>query len=138
MTPIEFAKRLYVGNLYYELKENDIRNFFAPFGAIHSIDLSMEPGYVSTTWESFRSSQLTIYSKRTGRSKGFCFLEFDDVLAAESAVQVLNGSILANRTIKVRPCLVKEIRVVIERIIGRSSSSWQPKSQGFGSSTTHW
>ncbi|KAL0585085.1 hypothetical protein ABG067_005222 [Albugo candida] len=81
LTPIEFAKRLYVGNLYYELKENDIRNFFAPFGAIHSIDLSMEPG--------------------TGRSKGFCFLEFDDVLAAESAVQVLNGSILANRTIKV-------------------------------------
>lgn len=58
MTPIEFAKRLYVGNLYYELKENDIRNFFAPFGAIHSIDLSMEPGYVSTTWESFEAVSL--------------------------------------------------------------------------------
>nr|CCA25956.1 Poly(U)bindingsplicing factor PUF60 putative [Albugo laibachii Nc14] len=79
--PIEFAKRLYVGNLYYELKEDDIRNVFAPFGAIHSIDLSMEPG--------------------TGRSKGFCFLEFNDVLAAESAVQVLNGSTMANRAIKV-------------------------------------
>jgi hypothetical protein len=36
------------------------------------------------------------------RSKGFCFLEYEDVLAAESAVQVLNGTPLANRTMRVR------------------------------------
>ncbi|DBA05034.1 TPA: hypothetical protein N0F65_000722 [Lagenidium giganteum] len=77
----DLARRLYIGNLYYELKEEDIRNAFAPFGAIRSIDLSMEPG--------------------CGRSKGFCFLEYDDVLAAESAVQVLNGVQLSNRVIRV-------------------------------------
>ena len=40
----DLARRLYIGNLYYELREEDIRNAFAPFGAIRSIDLSMEPG----------------------------------------------------------------------------------------------
>jgi RNA recognition motif-containing protein len=40
----DLAKRIYVGNLYYDMKEPDIRNAFAPFGSIHSIDLSMEPG----------------------------------------------------------------------------------------------
>ncbi|TMW58363.1 hypothetical protein Poli38472_009922 [Pythium oligandrum] len=81
VTQADIAKRVYVGNLYYELKENDIRNWFSPFGSINSIDLSMEPG--------------------VGRSKGFCFIEYEDVLAAESAVQVLNGSILGNRALKV-------------------------------------
>ncbi|KAE9049598.1 hypothetical protein PR001_g3162 [Phytophthora rubi] len=81
VSPNDLARRLYIGNLYYDLKEEDIRSAFAPFGAIHSIDLSLEPG--------------------ASRSKGFCFLEYDDVLAAESAVQVLNGTPLANRAIRV-------------------------------------
>uniref|UniRef100_K3XBN5 RRM domain-containing protein n=1 Tax=Globisporangium ultimum (strain ATCC 200006 / CBS 805.95 / DAOM BR144) TaxID=431595 RepID=K3XBN5_GLOUD len=81
VSPNDLARRLYIGNLYYELKEEDIRHTFSPFGAIKSIDLSLEPGH--------------------GRSKGFCFLEYDDVLAAESAVQLLNGTQLANRMIRV-------------------------------------
>ncbi|KAG7392004.1 Poly(U)-binding-splicing factor puf60 [Phytophthora pseudosyringae] len=81
VSPNDLARRLYIGNLYYDLKEEDIRSSFAPFGAIHSIDLSLEPG--------------------ASRSKGFCFLEYEDVLAAESAVQVLNGTPLANRTMRV-------------------------------------
>ncbi|CAI5728241.1 unnamed protein product [Hyaloperonospora brassicae] len=81
VSPNDLARRLYIGNLYYDLKEEDIRNAFAPFGVIHSIDLSLEPG--------------------ASRSKGFCFLEYEDVLAAESAVQVLNGTPLANRTMRV-------------------------------------
>ncbi|KAG7390620.1 hypothetical protein PHYBOEH_006960 [Phytophthora boehmeriae] len=81
VSPNDLARRLYIGNLYYDLKEEDIRTTFAPFGAIHSIDLSLEPG--------------------ASRSKGFCFLEYDDVLAAESAVQVLNGTPLANRIMRV-------------------------------------
>ncbi|EGZ16451.1 hypothetical protein PHYSODRAFT_314245 [Phytophthora sojae] len=81
VSPNDLARRLYIGNLYYDLKEEDIRSAFAPFGAIHSIDLSLEPG--------------------ASRSKGFCFLEYEDVLAAESAVQVLNGTPLANRAMRV-------------------------------------
>ncbi|KAF4317572.1 hypothetical protein BBO99_00006802 [Phytophthora kernoviae] len=82
VSPNDLARRLYIGNLYYDLKEEDIRTTFAPFGAVHSIDLSLEPG--------------------ASRSKGFCFLEYEDVLAAESAVQVLNGTPLANRTMRHR------------------------------------
>lgn len=81
VSPTDLARRLYIGNLYYDLKEEDISNVFAPFGTIRSIDLSLEPG--------------------ASRSKGFCFLEYEDVLAAESAVQVLNGTPLANRAIRV-------------------------------------
>lgn len=77
----DLARRLYIGNLYYDLKEEDIRSVFAPFGSINSVDLSLEPG--------------------ASRSKGFCFLEYEDVLAAESAVQVLNGTLLANRPMRV-------------------------------------
>ncbi|KUF88535.1 m7GpppX diphosphatase [Phytophthora nicotianae] len=87
VSPNDLARRLYIGNLYYDLKEEDISNVFAPFGTIRSIDLSLEPG-------------LTV--RRASRSKGFCFLEYDDVLAAESAVQVLNGTPLANRAIRHR------------------------------------
>lgn len=47
VSPSDLARRLYIGNLYYDLKEEDIRSAFAPFGAIHSIDLSLEPGYES-------------------------------------------------------------------------------------------
>lgn len=89
VSPNDLARRLYIGNLYYELKEEDIRNTFSPFGAIKSIDLSLEPGYVGyrilctmttravdvtvlmTTW--------TCILRRHGRSKGFCFLEYDGV-----------------------------------------------------------
>jgi RNA recognition motif-containing protein len=48
VSPTDLAKRLYIGNLYYDLREEDIRNTFSPFGAIHSIDLSLEPGYVTS------------------------------------------------------------------------------------------
>ncbi|KAI9911994.1 hypothetical protein PsorP6_009575 [Peronosclerospora sorghi] len=35
---------MYIGNLYYDLKEEDIGNAFLPFRLIHSIDMSLEPG----------------------------------------------------------------------------------------------
>lgn len=47
MSPNDLARRLYIGNLYYELKEDDIRNTFTPFGVLKSIDLSLEPGYAA-------------------------------------------------------------------------------------------
>lgn len=128
-SPNDLARRLYIGNLYYDLKEDDIRSVFAPFGSIKSIDLSVEPGYVLKCQPAiYGLGQLTsvyCYWDSCGRSKGFCFLEYDgekgttvnhnevnelimwhsaEVLAAESAVQVLNGAQLANRSIRVRAC----------------------------------
>jgi hypothetical protein len=102
----DLALQIYVGNLYYALTETDIRNVFAPFGTIRSITLSMEPG--------------------SGRSKGFCFIEYEDVLAAESAIQVLNGSELAHRAIKVCVDIIVYVNSLYSNIssIGWTSSSW--------------
>jgi RNA recognition motif-containing protein len=98
VSPNDLARRLYIGNLYYDLKEEDIRGAFAPFGVIHSIDLSLEPGYTQID----EVADELDWCCSASRSKGFCFLEYEDVLAAESAVQVLNGTPLANRTMRVR------------------------------------
>lgn len=138
VSPTDLAKRLYIGNLYYDLKEEDIRSTFAPFGAIHSIDLSLEPGYVFCIGCQYLQKTPRLMVRlcalpdvvSASRSKGFCFLEYEgavfsnhityllktrvkpcltscvacvalDVLAAESAVQVLNGTQLSNRTLRV-------------------------------------
>ncbi|KAJ0409210.1 hypothetical protein P43SY_006707 [Pythium insidiosum] len=79
VAPTDLAKRVYVGNLYYELKENDVRDYFAPFGSIHSIDLSMEPGY----------------------HRGYGFIEFADEASATTAIQHMNGFELAGQKLKV-------------------------------------
>lgn len=72
--------RIYVGALQYELSQENIRALFSPFGTITKVDLSREPG--------------------TTRSKGFCFIEYDNPASAEAAM-ALNGFELAGRNIKV-------------------------------------
>lgn len=83
VSPSDLAKRLYIGNLYYDLKEEDIRNTFAPFGAIHSIDLSLEPGYadhISHLVQPVQTSSRVCLCGSAARSKGFCFLEYEGEL----------------------------------------------------------
>jgi poly(U)-binding-splicing factor PUF60 len=75
------ACRIYVGSLHFELTENDVKTAFAPFGPIKSISLSKDP--------------------LTGRSKGFCFIEYAYPEAAQAALQHMNGYLLGNRPIKV-------------------------------------
>jgi hypothetical protein len=58
--------RIYVGSLNYDLKEADIKALFASFGAIRSFTMS--------------------YDNVTGKSKGYCFVEYE---SPESAVSAL-------------------------------------------------
>eukprot|EP00903_Cladosiphon_okamuranus_P021627 g19885.t1 len=74
-------KRLYLGSLHYDLKENDIRAIFANFGALKLVDMS--------------------HDATTGRHKGFCFIEYVDEKAADAALRTMNGFELAGRAIKV-------------------------------------
>lgn len=74
------AQRIYVGSIHYDVKESDIVALFSPFGNITKSDMSIDP--------------------MTGRSKGFCFLEFSDAASAEAA-QAMNGFEFAGRKIKV-------------------------------------
>ncbi|XP_027487954.1 poly(U)-binding-splicing factor PUF60-like [Corapipo altera] len=73
--------RVYVGSIYYELGEDTIRQAFAPFGPIKSIDMS---------WDSV-----------TMKHKGFAFVEYEVPEAAQLALEQMNSVMLGGRNIKV-------------------------------------
>jgi len=77
--PIE--RRIYVGGLPYELTEEHIKLPFSSFGPITMIDMPREGS--------------------TGRSKGFCFVEYATKEMAEQAMSTMNGFELGGRAIKV-------------------------------------
>jgi RNA recognition motif-containing protein len=73
--------KLYVGNLSYEVSEEDLRQAFEPFGQIESAAI--------------------IKDKVSGRSKGFGFVEFSSQADGQSAIDGLNGQDLKGRNINV-------------------------------------
>lgn len=83
ITPMtsKLAHRIYVGALLYDITEDVIRAIFSPFGNVTKVDMPKEPG--------------------TTRSKGFCFVEFDRVEAAEAAQATMNGVMLKGRAMKI-------------------------------------
>ena len=72
---------MYIGNLAYDLTENDLRNAFSEFGEVSSVKI--------------------ITDKFSGRPKGFGFVEMPDNSEADQAIKALNGKILNGRSIKV-------------------------------------
>lgn len=36
-------RRIYVGNIYYEIKEPELRSVFSPFGTITTVEMSNDP-----------------------------------------------------------------------------------------------
>ena len=72
---------LYVGNLSYDLSEDELRSAFEQFGSVSSCNI--------------------IIDRDTGRSKGFGFVEMDDNGEAEAAIEALNESPLKGRPLRV-------------------------------------
>jgi RNA recognition motif-containing protein len=64
------GKKLYVGNLTYQVSDSDLEQLFAPFGTVLSAQV--------------------IQDRATGRSKGFGFVEMDTDAQAQAAIQALN------------------------------------------------
>ena len=62
---------MYVSNLSFNVKEEDLREFFAEYGEVTSAKI--------------------ITDKETGRSRGFGFVEMSDDTAANKAMSELNG-----------------------------------------------
>jgi len=75
------ATKLYVGNLNYRSREEDLRDLFAAYGEVTSANIVMD--------------------RETGRSRGFGFVEFSDEEAAQSAMEALNGQDFEGRQLKV-------------------------------------
>ncbi|XP_051559677.1 poly(U)-binding-splicing factor PUF60-B isoform X2 [Myxocyprinus asiaticus] len=89
--------RVYVGSIYYELGEDTIRQAFAPFGPIKSIDMS---------WDSV-----------TMKHKGFAFVEYEIPEAAQLALEQMNSVMLGGRNIKVgRPSNIGQAQPIIEQL----------------------
>ena len=75
------ATKLYVGNLNYRSREEDLRDLFGAYGEVTSANIVMD--------------------RETGRSRGFGFVEFSDEEAAQSAMEALDGQDFEGRQLKV-------------------------------------
>lgn len=81
---------IYVSNLSFNVQDEDLKDFFAPFGEI--------------------SSAKVINDRETGNSRGFGFVEMSDDTAAQKAITELDGATVEGRTIKVMEAKPKEDR----------------------------
>jgi RNA recognition motif-containing protein len=72
---------IYIGNLSYNVTEDELRDAFTEFGEVSTVNI--------------------ITDKFTGQSKGFGFVEMPMQSEAEEAIKALNESSLKGRNIKV-------------------------------------
>ncbi len=72
---------IYIGNLSFETTEDQIRDAFADFGEVSSVNV--------------------IKDKFTGESRGFAFVEMSEKDTADDAIKGMNGQELNGRTLKV-------------------------------------
>ena len=75
------SKRLYVGNLTYALRSQDLEEVFRQVGEVVSVKV--------------------VTDMETGRSKGFAFVEMATDELAVSAIEKLNGKEVSGRALKV-------------------------------------
>lgn len=94
---------IYVSNLGFNVQDEDLRQFFTPFGEVTSAKI--------------------INDRETGRSRGFGFVEMSDNTAARKAITDLNGGTVEGRMIKVVEAKPKEDR---DNRSGGSSRSNSP------------
>ncbi|TCJ17760.1 RNA-binding protein [Flaviaesturariibacter flavus] len=79
---------IYVGNLSWNLKDQDLSDLFTPYGEV--------------------SSAKIIQDKMTNRSKGFGFVEMPNDAEAQAAIAQLNGSEVDGRNLVVNESRPKE------------------------------
>ena len=84
------GNKLYVGNLPYSVRDEDLQQAFGEFGAITSAKVMME--------------------RDTGRSKGFGFVEMGSDAEAQAAIEGMNGQSLGGRNVVVNEARPMEAR----------------------------
>lgn len=72
---------IYVSNLSFNVQDEDLKEFFAPYGEV--------------------TSAKVITDRETGRSRGFGFVEMSDEAASQKAIAELDGAMVENRSISV-------------------------------------
>jgi RNA recognition motif-containing protein len=84
------GNKLYVGNLPYSVRDEDLQQAFGAYGAVNSAKVMME--------------------RDTGRSKGFGFVEMGSDAEAQAAVEGMNGQSLGGRSLVVNEARPMEAR----------------------------
>ena len=82
------GKKLYVGNLPYNVSDSDLEQMFAPYGAVQSAQVIMD--------------------RDTGRSKGFGFVEMGSDQEAQAAIAALSGKQVGGRSLTVNEAKPRE------------------------------
>lgn len=82
------SKKLFVGSLPWAVNDEGLKEAFTPYGNV-----------VSAT---------VVKDRRSGRSKGFGFVEFENDSEAKAAIEALNGKELQGRNIVVNEAKPKE------------------------------
>ena len=84
------GKKLYVGNLSYDVTDSALEQMFAAHGTVQSAQVIMD--------------------RDTGRSKGFGFVEMGSDQEAQAAIQALNGKDSDGRALTVNEAKPREDR----------------------------
>jgi RNA recognition motif-containing protein len=84
------GKKLYVGNLAYQVSSSDLEQLFSQYGTVQSAQV--------------------ITDRDTGRGKGFGFVEMDSEAEADAAIQGLNDQEHGGRRLTVNEAKPREAR----------------------------
>ena len=82
------SKRIYVGNLPFSATEDEVRELFAAFGTVTSVN--------------------PISDRETGRPRGFGFVEMED--GGDEAIEALDKSSMGGRTLTINEARPRERR----------------------------
>ena len=82
------SKKLFVGSLPWAVNDEGLKQAFTPYGTV--------------------TSATVVTDRRSGRSKGFGFVEMENDSEAKAAIEALNGSELNGRNIVVNEAKPKE------------------------------
>jgi RNA recognition motif-containing protein len=85
------GRKLYVGNLGYDVTSSDLQQLFVGHGTVANVTV--------------------INDRDTGQSKGFGFVEMSSNTEAEAAIAALDGKELGGRAIKVNEAKPRAARV---------------------------
>ena len=83
---------IYVGNVNYSLSEEDVKRIFEVLGKVDAIKI--------------------IRDKKTGKSKGFGFLDMPSKKEAMEAIKTLDGKTVAGRNLRVLRAHTNKVRVM--------------------------
>lgn len=84
---VSYMSKLYVGNLSYDVGEDELNDLFSEKGQVSSVKI--------------------INDKQTGRSKGFGFVEMASKEEANEVISAFNGYELKGRSLKINEAMDK-------------------------------